>query len=104
VITVVLWRIGLNSLVAASFAALGYVAAFCLREPHLARRAVVGAASAAAVMLGVYATGFLVSSNTEVVLQSIWLLYDTPLGGRVAGVPVTELLWAASFGALIAVL
>jgi hypothetical protein len=103
-LTILIWRVGTNSLVAASSAALAVVAFFLLADRSVARRAAIGGLCAAVVMVAVYATGFVVSSNTEVVLQSIWLLYDTPLGARVAGVPVTEVLWAFSFGALIAVL
>ena len=55
-------------------------------------------------LFAVYAAGFLLSTNTEFVLQNIWLLYGTSLDMRIVGVPLTELLWGLAFGALAAIL
>jgi hypothetical protein len=103
-ISIALWLAGINSIIAASIAALAAVLFLARRDGGLVRRASIGGLAAAMLMFTTYWAGFVLSSNTEAVLQAIWLLHDSPLGERVVGVPVTELIWAASFGALISVL
>jgi hypothetical protein len=100
--TVGLWLAGFNSIVAASIAALVMVLFFSRGDAELVRRASIGGLAAVILMFTTYWVGFFVSTNTEAVLASIWLLYDEPLGERLVGVPVTELLWAMSFGSLVA--
>lgn len=36
--------------------------------------------------------------NIEQILKNIWLLYQTQLGIRIFGLPITEMVWAYSFG------
>jgi hypothetical protein len=104
-VAIALWKLaGIESLVAASIAALLVVSASSATNLPNARRAVIGAAGALVTMFSVYFVGFLVAANTEAVLQQIWLLHDGPLGTRVLGVPLTELIWAVAFGALVAIL
>jgi hypothetical protein len=103
-VSLALWWAGINSIIAASIAALLAVLAFTFRDAELIRRASIGGLAAGLLMFTTYMAGFLLSANTEAILATIWLLYDAPLGERLAGVPVTELIWALAFGALVAIL
>ena len=95
---------GVNSILITSGIALMIVLVASLRNGSLASRAAIGGISAMTALFAVYAAGFLLSTNTEFVLQNIWLLYGTSLDMRIVGVPLTELLWGLAFGALAAIL
>jgi|SRR5665213_158481 len=97
---VLLWLAGINSIFATSLGMVGVAAAVMLwaRDIRLIYPALAGAVFVPILLFGLYWTGFKSVENSEAILKSIWSLYGTRLGVRLAGVPLTELLWGASFG------
>lgn len=92
---------GLNSIYAS---AMGFIiAGFAM---VLARRdLLLDAVGSGFVVMGImfvsYWVLFNAVSNSEQLLEQAWYLYDTPLGSRIAGVPLTEMVWGFTFGFLI---
>ena len=103
-ITLGLWFGGVNSAYATSVAALvcGIFLVYRLRVPLT--HALLAGVTMALMMFVIYAAGFIMSENTESVLKEIWFLYDSPLGARIFGVPLTQLMWAFCFGFLVSIL
>ena len=106
VASVVIWKLGVTSIYATSFAMIA-VAGFLLirsKDMMLLRIGIIGAAVIPLLLFTAYWIGFELVSDSEKILRTVWTLYDTPLGGRFVDVPITELVWGFSFGGLFSVL
>ncbi len=101
-LSTLLWFAGLNSIYASSVAVLIVTGTFLVKDQRrdLLTLAAVGAFGMLALMFFLYWVGSLLASNFEEMLRAVWTLYGTPLGIRFLGLPVTELIFAFSFGSI----
>lgn len=89
----------LNSIFATSIGFLMGAAWMVWRRPDLFWPALGSGFLVMLMMLAVYLAGYYAVENSEDILRNIWKLYEAPWGSRrMAGIPLTELIWAFSFG------
>lgn len=99
-VSILLWKLGMNSIFATSAGMALLPAAILIRErnaPLLYACISVGL-TVSAMLFAIYWTGLHFVANSEEILRTIWSLYGTAPGIRIAGVPLSELIWGASFG------
>ncbi len=105
-VSLIPWMLDLNSIYATALV-MGF-GSLCIlayeKQTVLWRITLYGAVAFTVMMFLIYWIGFSICSNTEVILRTIWTLYGTSLGTRIVGVPLTELVWAFSFGAYFTLL
>lgn len=96
-----LW-LGLNSILATSTGFLCVAAVTAIRKEETAKYALRCGLLTSATMFAVYLIGSYLVSNSEDLLRSIWFLYGKPiLGIRLLWVPLSEIVWGFSFGAMV---
>lgn len=105
-LSLLLWFVPLNSIFATSLAMLIVAIAILTRSrrPLLWRISFVGAFGMVVVMFIIYWLAFLLITDSDAILRSIWTLYGTSLGHRILRVPLPELVWAFCFGSFFSIL
>jgi hypothetical protein len=94
--------LGANSILATSAGFLLVVGMAVERKLEICRYAFRCGLLTAIVMFVTYLAGSFVVTNSELLLQSLWLLYGKPLLGiRLLGAPMVWLIWGFSFGAMV---
>lgn len=104
--SLLLWRLDLNSIFATSFAMLAAAGVVLLyaRQRVLLKASIIGALGMVCVMFVIYWLAFVLVADSDSILRATWSLYGTTLGIRVLRVPLPELVWAFCFGSLFSVL
>lgn len=90
--------LGANSIYAS---AVGFIAAslpILFKRHDLLLDAVGSGVAVTLVMFLSYFLLYHTATNSEEILKQGWLIYNTPLDVRVAGIPLTEMAWGFTFG------
>lgn len=104
-ISVVVWYAGVNSIYATAFGAIITTLACLIYRRDLIWPAFWSGVIASGTMFIFYTLTFLFVGNAQDILlgPTTWLLSGSTLDVRLYGVPVTELVWGFSIGALIGI-
>ncbi|MFZ3032305.1 MAG: lycopene cyclase domain-containing protein [Candidatus Moraniibacteriota bacterium] len=100
IVSLFLVWLGINSIYATS--AGFFVGALWMvsRRPDLRRPAILSGILVSLGYLGCLVVFYGLVANIDELSQSFWKLHDTNLDIRLVGIPITELIWAFSFGSL----
>jgi hypothetical protein len=90
--------IGINSIFATALSMFLFSCAVLTRRADLIRPAILTGAIFLLLLFSIYSTGFLIFLNAENILKEWWMLYDHQLGVRILNIPLSEMIWAWSFG------
>ena len=99
-----LFFLGVNSIYAHASGALALAIYIVFRRPDLRGASLASGVLMLSILFVCYSVVLMTVLNMEQFLASAWLLYDTPLDKRIAGIPITELVWGFSVGASISVI
>lgn len=97
-VTLSLFFLDMNSIFATS---LGFVVAalFIISQRRgLLINSLISGLAVMIIMFISYYIGFRLVANSEELIQQVWFLYGTPLGVRIWGIPVTEMVWGFATG------
>ncbi|MFA5870278.1 MAG: lycopene cyclase domain-containing protein [Candidatus Paceibacterota bacterium] len=90
--------IGINSIFATALSMFLFSCAALTKRVDLIRPAILTGAIFLLLLFSIYSGGFLIFLNAEEILKNWWMLYNHPMGVRIANVPLSEIIWAWSFG------
>lgn len=90
--------LGINSIYAstAAFIASGIYALWLRHD--LFFNALGSAIATVVIMFFAYLLVFSIPTNIETLMQQGWEIYGTPLDWRLAGIPMTEMIWGFAMG------
>lgn len=98
-ISISLVKLGLNSILSTSTSFLLIAVSTVLMKKDGWKYALRCGLATVLMVLAVYEVSYNLVSNIESILKSAWFLYDNPvLGKRIFNIPMTELIWAFSWG------
>ena len=103
-VTAFLSMSGVNSIYATAGGALAVTALISILRRDLFVPATLSGLLTAGIMFSFYSIGVHTVGNIEQLFKEIWLLYDTDLGFRLMGIPITELVWGFAVGSAVGVL
>ena len=91
---------GVNSIFASSFAFLVGAALIVSQRKDLLINSLASGLAVMLIMFCSYLLGRIIFINAEEILWQAWFLYGSSLGATVLGIPLTEMVWGFSWGAL----
>ncbi len=95
-----LFYLGMNSIFATSFAFLAGTALIVSQRRDLLANSLISGLAVMAIMFLSYILGRIIFVNAEEILKQTWFLYGSGLGKKILGIPLTEMVWGFSWGAL----
>jgi hypothetical protein len=101
VISLILFFVGINSIIATSIGFLSGALYILYLRKDLRYISFLSGIFVMILMFIGYTVLIHIVINTEYLLRNGWLLYGTPLGIRIFGIPVTEMIWGFSWGSCV---
>ncbi|MDD5621142.1 MAG: lycopene cyclase domain-containing protein [Candidatus Pacebacteria bacterium] len=89
---------GVNSIIAVAVSAIALTIFILIQRKDLFANSLTTGLVMAILMFIIYFIGAHIVSNFDEILKQIWFFYGKPLGFKLMGVPLTELIWAFCFG------